>query len=48
MDRGAWCVAVCGFTKKVGQDLLTKQQQATLLLPKEESVGSDCSSLKSQ
>ena len=26
MDRGAWCVAVCGFTKKVGQDLVTKQQ----------------------
>ena len=35
----------CGH-KKVGHNLVTKQQ-ATLLLAKEESVGSDCSSLKS-
>ena len=27
MDRGAWQAEVCGVTKRVGHDLMTKKQQ---------------------
>ena len=32
MDRGAWWATVHGITKRVGQDLATKQQQQMMII----------------